>query len=236
MMSGAESTHFPTTKPAEQPKRESPEIDSPEQETPRPSLAKQLRLDARLLTPHDVLQLQRTIGNAAVQRLISSTRQEVHVQRYSQEQVGDADIESHSGALWRTRADLGFASRGDLGKNAAFEIENRSANQAMSKSNTHAEPQILMTYLSKGGGDIDFQISSERKPCGECEADLRKQENNIKVNRKGFKISVHYLVPYTETQGDISKAALTWLYLEQDKIEPYRDEEKELARRKKQNV
>jgi hypothetical protein len=65
---------------------------------------------------------------------------------------------------------------------------------------------------------------------------LRKQENNIKVNRKGFKTSVHYLVPYTETQGDISKEALTWLYLEQDKIEPYRDEEKELARRKKQSV
>ncbi|MEO8607165.1 MAG: hypothetical protein ABI690_04755 [Chloroflexota bacterium] len=235
-MTGAENTHAPTTKPADQRTPYTAAPDSLDQETPLPSLVQQMKLDRRLLTPANILQLQRTIGNAAVQRLISSTRQEVRVQRYSQQQVGDADIESHSGALWRTREDLGFGARGDLGKNAAFEIENRSSNQAMSKSNTHAEPQILMTYLSKGGGDNDFQISSERKPCGECEADLRKQENNIKVNRKGFKISVHYLVPYTETQGDISKNALTWLYLEQDKIEPYRDEVNELARRKKQNV
>jgi hypothetical protein len=36
-----------------------------------------VRLDSRLLTPHDVLQLQRTIGNQAVQRMLSGRVQRV---------------------------------------------------------------------------------------------------------------------------------------------------------------
>ena len=60
-----------TRKPTDHRTPDAPESDSFDQETPLPSLVQQMRLDPRLLTPAGILQLQRTIGNVATQRLVN---------------------------------------------------------------------------------------------------------------------------------------------------------------------
>jgi hypothetical protein len=69
-MTGTERTHSTTRKPADQRTPDTPAPDSLEQETPLPSLAQQMRLDQRLLTPAGILQLQRTIGNVATNQIL----------------------------------------------------------------------------------------------------------------------------------------------------------------------
>jgi hypothetical protein len=72
IMTSSESAHTPTQKDITQRTTQQVEGQSLDQEIPLPTLTQQAKVVPRLLTPQGILQLQRTIGNQAVQRLIAN--------------------------------------------------------------------------------------------------------------------------------------------------------------------
>jgi Domain of unknown function (DUF4157) len=124
------------------------------------TMIQRARFEPGLLTPHDVLQLQRTIGNQAAQRLLQAKPDDLEARSSTKEITRFAhdfsQIPVHAKSPASVQAKLTVSSPGDIYEQEADQV----SNQVM-----HMTEQQLQRTCACGGG------------CSKCQTEQPNQEH-----------------------------------------------------------